>query len=341
MKTKDKVGFLVAGLGNIAVGSVLPAFAHCRRAELVALVSRDKRKASRLAQKFRVKASYSSDEYAECLRNPDIAAVYVATPPGEHLAVTLLAARAGKHVLCEKPLAATVEQSAEMVKTCREARVLLMTAYRKYFEPACLYLKQLVRSGTLGRIDLIHTSFSELYAPGVSPDWLLHSRLAGGGPLMDLGIYCVNTSRWLVEEDPVQVNGACWTHDKARFREVEEGIVFRMRFPSGLVVQGSATYAAALSSFLYIQGSKGWASLSPAFPFDEQRRFSAKIGKRRFQRTFKVVDEFAVEIDAFAAAIQGERAVEADGLEGHRDMVILNAIYNSARKQNSVMIGYK
>jgi predicted dehydrogenase len=341
MKTREKVGFAVVGLGSIAVGAVLPALAHSKRAQLVALVSRDKRKASRLAKKFSAKAAHSCDEFAQCLRNPEIVAVYVATPPGEHLVFAAQAAAAGKHVLCEKPLGATVEQSAEIVKACRDAGVLLMTAYRKYFEPSSLYLKQLIRSGALGRIDIIHTSFSELHTPGISVDWLLDSRLAGGGPLMDLGIYCVNTTRWLVDEDPVEVTASSWSHDKARFHQVEEGIVFRMRFPSGLVVQGSSTYGAALSSFLYLQGTKGWASLSPAFTFDEERHFSAKIGKHRYQRVFKVVDEFALEIDAFAAAVQARRPAEADGLQGHRDMVILNAIYDSARKQESVMIGYQ
>ncbi len=341
MKAKGRVGFAVVGLGNIAMGSVLPAFAHTKSAKLIALVSRDKKKAARLAKKFSAKASFSADEYTAFLRNPDIAAVYIATPPGEHLAFAIQAARAGKHILCEKPLAATVEQSAELVKACCDAGVLLMTAYRKYFEPGCLYLKQLIRGGALGRIDVIHTSFSELHIPSASLDWLLDSRLAGGGPLMDLGVYCVNTSRWLVDEDPAEVSAVSWSHDQARFRQVEEGVAFRMRFPSGLVVQGSSTYSAVLSSFLYIQGAKGWASLSPAFPFDEERRLSAKIGKRRFQRTFKVVDEFALEIDAFAAAIQGKRAVEPDGLQGHRDMVILNAIYESARKQESVAIRYE
>jgi predicted dehydrogenase len=341
MKADAKVGFAVVGLGAISTGSVLPAFAHSKRAKLVALVSRDKKKASRLAKRFSATVHYSSDEFENCLANPSVAAVYVATPPGEHLAWAVQAARAGKHVLCEKPLAATADQSAQMVRACREAGVLLMTAYRKYFEPSCLHLKQLIRKGALGRLDVIHTAFSELHVPGRSPDWLLDARLGGGGPLMDLGIYCVNTTRWLVDEDPVTANAVAWRHDQPRFRQVEEGISFRLNFPSGLVVQGSSTYSAALSSFVYIQGSKGWASLSPAFPFDEERRLSAKIGGQRLQRTFKIIDEFALEIDAFAAAIQQRRPIEPDGAQGHRDMTILDAIYESSRKREPVAIRYE
>lgn len=341
MKANAKVGFAVVGLGAIATGSVLPAFAHSKRAKLVALVSRDKKKASRLAKQFSATTHYSSDEFENCLANPDIAAVYVATPPGEHLAWTIQAARAGKHVLCEKPLAATLEQSAQMVKACREDGVLLMTAYRKYFEPSCLHLKQLIRKGSLGRLDVIHTAFSELHLPGRSPDWLLDARLAGGGPLMDLGVYCVNTTRWLVDEDPVTASAVAWRRDQSRFHQVEEGVSFRLNFPSGLVVQGSSTYAAALSSFVYVQGSRGWASLSPAFPFDEERHLSAKIGGRRLQRTFKIIDEFALELDAFAAAIRQRRPIEPDGAQGHRDMIILDAIYESSRKKEPVAIRYE
>jgi predicted dehydrogenase len=244
-------------------------------------------------------------------------------------------------VLCEKPLAATVEQSLEMVETCARAGTLLMTAYRKYFEPSSLYLKQLVQGGDLGRIDLIHTSFSELPMPPSCPVWLFDPHLAGGGPLMDLGIYCVNTSRWLVEEDPVEVDAQSWRHDTVRFREVEEGISFRMHFPSELLVQGASTYAAAPSSFIYIQGTKGWVLLTPAFPFEEERSVMGKIAGRRVERRFKVVDEFAPQIDAFAASIQGGPPVAADGMQGHRDMIILHAIYQSAKERKPVVVRYE
>ena len=241
MAVGKRIGFAVVGLGKIAQGSVLPAYANSRHAKLVALVSRDRKKATRLARKFGADAVYSSDEYAECLANSEVSALYIATPPGDHAHLTIAAAQAGKHVLCEKPMAATSQQSAAMVEACRKNGVLLMTAYRKYYEPGTLYLKQLIQSGKLGRIDVIHTAFSELYSPAVSQSWLVDPKLAGGGPLMDLGVYCVNTSRWLVDENPSEASAQSWVHDAAKFQEVEEGISFRLRFPSGLVVDGSST----------------------------------------------------------------------------------------------------
>jgi len=340
MAGSKKIGFAVVGLGSIAKSSVLPAFARCKRARLVALVGRDKEAAKSLAKKFKVKMAYGSGELAECLANPEISALYIATPPGEHLALAVEAAKAGKHVLCEKPLAATVAQAEEIVEACRRHGVRLMTAYRKYFEPSCVYLKKLLRKGELGRLDVIHTAFSELHTAGVSLDWLLDARLAGGGPLMDLGIYCVNTSRWLAGEDPVEVTAQEWRNDTARYREVEEGISFRLNFPSGLVVNASTSYGAAISSFIFIQGTKGWISLAPAFPFDEERHLTGKIKGRYFEKTFKIVDEFAPEIDAFSEAILKKRPLEADGEQGLRDLKITRAIYEAAKSKQSVAIEY-
>jgi predicted dehydrogenase len=340
MVVARKIGYAVVGLGNIARNSILPAFSNCRRAKLVALVSRDKKKAAALRVKFKAAISYTTKDYEACLANPEISAVYIATPPGEHEEFTVRAAEAGKHVLCEKPLAATVAQSERMVEACRQQGVLLMTAYRKYFEPAALCLKSLVRNGSLGRIDMIHTSFSELFTPGVSSAWLLDPALAGGGPMMDLGVYCVNTSRWLAGEDPVEAVAQSWRHDTQRFKDVEEGVTFRLKFPSGLVVQGSSTYGAAMSSFIFVQGTNGWVSLSPAYPFEDERRVTGKIAGRSVERRFKALDEFALEIDAFALAIQKKKSVEPDGIQGHRDMIILQAIYESARNGQPVAIKY-
>lgn len=340
MPMAKKIGYAVVGLGLLARNSILPAFAKCKKAKLAALVSRDEKKAAQLRSKYKAAYSYSTGDFGECLANPDVSVVYIVTPPGEHEAFTVRTARAGKHVLCEKPLAASVAQSARMVEACRRHGVQLMTAYRKYFEPASVYLKSLVRKGALGRIDMIHTSFSERFVPGVSQEWLLDPKLAGGGPLMDLGVYCVNTSRWLVDEDPIEAVAASWRHDTKTFKEVEEGMSFRLHFRSGLVVQGSSTYSAAMSSFIFVQGSKGWASLSPAFPFEVERLVAGKIGQRNVGRRFRPIDEFALEMDAFADAIQKKRDIEPDGLQGHRDMIILRAIYASAESGRPVTIDY-
>jgi predicted dehydrogenase len=340
MTAEEKIGFAVVGLGNIAKSSVLPAFAHAKRANLVALVGRNISVAKDLARRFNLSKAYVAEEFAACVASPEVDAVYIATPQGSHLHYATIAARAGKHILCEKPLAATLQDSARMVKICGQHGVQLMTAYRKHFEPSALYLKQVVASGQMGRIDAIHCSFSELHVAGTSPAWMLDKKEAGGGPLMDLGVYCINTTRWLVDEDPWQVSAISWRHNKHRFRSVEEGIAFRLHFPSGLLVHGNSTYSAAISSFLFLQGSKGWLSLAPAFPFDEERHLIGKIGGKLFTKKFPIVDEFAPEIDVLASAIQNRHPVQPDGAQGHRDMAILAAIYESAKKRKVIVVRY-
>ncbi len=340
MAATKKLGIAVVGLGKIADEAVLPGFRHTKNAKLVAVVSRDAAKAKRIAKKFGAKSYYQSDDFSSCLLNPAVDAIYIATPPGNHLKVTQAAVAAGKHILCEKPLAATTTQSAEMVAVCKRAGVTLMTAYRKYFEPSSLALKKLIASGKLGKLDAIHTSFSENYRPGISQPWLVDLELAGGGPLMDLGIYCINSGRWLAGEDPVEVDAESWRRDDTTFHQVEEGISFRAKFPGGLLLQGNSTFSAELSSFIYVQGTAGWAMLTPAFTFHEPRLLSWSVKGRITTRKFPVLDEFALEIDAFADAVQRGKTPEPDGEQGHRDVIIAAAIYESARLGQPVRIDY-
>jgi predicted dehydrogenase len=335
------VGYAVVGLGAISQQAILPAFGHSQNARLVAVVSGDKEKAKHLAQQFQAKGQYSYDEYPECLKNPEVEAVYIATPPGEHEKYTVLAARAKKHVLCEKPLAATVAECRRMLRACRGNAVQFMTAYRKYFEPGSVALKKLITGGELGRVDIIHAAFTEFRPAGdSSPAWLFNPKLSGGGPLMDIGIYCVNTSRWLVDEDPIRATAVRWSHDRQRFKQVEEGIAFRLNFPSGVVLQGTASWGSALASFVQVHGEKGWACLSPAFAFEEERRLTGKIAGKWFEREFTAIDEFALELDSFANCIRENRHPEPDGEQGMRDIVILDAIYRAAKQRQPVAIRY-
>jgi predicted dehydrogenase len=337
-----RVGYAVVGLGSISQVAVLPAFAHSKKAKLVAVVSGDKKKAGKLADQFKASQAFEYEELATCFRNPAVEAVYIATPPGEHEKYAVAAAKAGIHVLCEKPLAATVKQARNMVETCRRNKVQFMTAYRKYFEASSVKLKNMISKGELGRIDVIHTLFSELRPFGdSSPSWLFSRKLCGGGPLTDLGVYCLNTCRWLVDEDPIAASGAVsWVRDRRRYKQVEEGISFRLDFRSGLVLQGTAAYSAAFSSFVHVHGEKGWAELAPAFAFEEERRLSGKIAGRWFAKTFKPIDEFALELDYFSECIREHRKPEPDGEQGLRDIIIIDAIYQAAKKGGTVKINY-
>ena len=299
----------------------------------MALVSGDRAKARKLARKFGAREVYTYEEYEACLAHPAVEAVYLASPNGSHCEQTLRAAAAGKHVLCEKPMANTVEDCRKMLRACRLHRVRLMIAYRKYFEPASLALKRLVTEGKLGRLRLIHSAFTIYLPPGKKTGWRFDPALAGGGALPDVGVYCVNTARWLTGLNPVEAEAYAWITDPTRFSEIiDENLAFRLNFPGGLVLQGSASFGAAQSSFLRVHGEKGWAALDPAFTWDEERRLFGKLGGRWFEKKFALLDEFALELDAFAHCIRTGRHPEPNGLEGMTDVAVMAAIYQSARE---------
>lgn len=339
MTRSRRIGYAVVGLGGIAQRAVLPAFRQSRRAKLVALVSGDERKAKRLARKFGARDTYTYDSYDRCLANPAVEAVYLASPNGCHAEQALRAAAAGKHVLCEKPMANTVEDCQRMIEACNRHRVRLMIAYRKYFEPASLALKKLVTSGKLGRLRVIHSAFTILFRPGKGEGWRFDPVLAGGGALPDLGVYCINTVRWLTGLDPVEADAYAWITDPGRFNEtIDQHVAFRLNFPGGLVLNATASFGAAQAAFLHVHGERGWAALDPAYAFDEERRLFGKIGGRWFEKKFPVMDEFALELDAFAECIVNQEDPAPDGIQGLRDVAVMQAIYQAARARYSVPV---
>jgi predicted dehydrogenase len=336
MERPKRVGYAVVGLGHIAEHAVLPGFRHARKSRLMALVSSDAQKAQRLAKKFGAPTHCTYDRFEECLRNSEIQAVYIATNNSTHLEFTRRAAALGKNVLCEKPLANTAEECRQMLDACRKADVKLMTAYRKYFEPSSVALKKLVDSKKLGRLKLIHSAFT-FNLPGYQV-WHLKRELAGGGSLWDVGVYCVNAVRWLTGLEPVEAAGYSWSADPERFQEVDESIAFQLKFPDGLFVQASSSFAAAKASFLQIHGEKGWAAADPAFAYNEEKRLFGQIGEKWFGKVYPPSEEFHLELDHLADCISRNREPEPDGVTGLRDVVVMEAIYQAAKSGRPVAI---
>ncbi len=339
MAATKPVGYAVIGLGGFAQRAVLPGFRDAKKAKLVALVSSDRAKAKRLAKKFSAEAVYTYEELPDCLAQPQIEAVYIATNNGSHAQYAVQAANAGKHVLCEKPMANSVDECREMVEACRAAGVRLMIAYRKYFEPAALELKKLIKTGKLGRLKYIHSAFGiEIRGRGIGDNWHLNAKLAGGGSLPDVGVYCVNTIRWLVGKDPFEVSAYQWATDRKTFSQVDENISFRLDFPDGIVAQATSSFAAAESSFVHVNGEKGWAALNPAFQWDLERCLFGQIGGRWFEKKFKLLNELALELDALADSARRRRDPEPNGVEGMKDVAVMDAIYQSAREGRTLPV---
>jgi predicted dehydrogenase len=333
-----RIGYAVVGMGSIAEISVLPAFRNNKKSELMALVSHDKSRAQELGAKFGVKHCYAYENYDECLSQPGVDAVFITSVNDAHAEQAIRAAKAGKHVLCEKPMATSVEDCRRMVEACRANSVRLMIAYRKYFEPGSVALKKLASTGKLGRLRHMFSSYTEFVDPGKAKTWQLNQKLAGGGSLMDIGIYCVNAMRWVAGSAPIDATAYSWNDAPKRFSEVEDNIAFRLTHPDGLVCQGTSSYSSMAASFLQVHGEEGWAALNPAFAFEEERRLFGKIRGRWFDQKFKVIDEFTLELNAFAESIHAGRDPEPDGMEGLRDLATIEAIYRSAREKRTVPI---
>jgi predicted dehydrogenase len=323
------LGYAVVGIGSLAMGEILPALRITKRSRLVALVSGHPAKARHFARLYGSpeKNIYNYENYDEIASNPEIDVVYVVLPNSMHAEYTIRAAQAGKHVLCEKPMATTVKDAEEMVAACRRAQRRLMVAYRLRYEAYNLAAMKLCREKAFGQIKMIDTEFG--FVIGDPTQWRLKHTMAGGGSLMDIGIYCLQAARYLTGEEPASVYAEQWSSDPEKFKEVEENIAFMLRFPSGVIANCYSSYGVDGVDRYRVAGTEGWLEMDPAYVYEGLVQRVYKEGKTTVT-TPSAWDQFATEMDAFSEAIQQDRDVTTPGEEGVRDMKILMSCYDSA-----------
>jgi predicted dehydrogenase len=310
----------------------MPACKMSQHSQVVALVSGHRDKAEKTAAEYNVPAKniYSYGNYDDIAGNKDIDAVYIALPNSMHAEYSIRAANAGKHVLSEKPMATTVHDAQAMIDACRAADKKLMIAYRCQYEPTNLHAVQLIRDGKLGKIQAISSANGFNIKPG---EWRLDRKLAGGGPLMDMGVYSLNACRYLTGEDPVHIEGCTSViDDDGRFRTVEENASWTMKFPSGVVASCTTTYGANMPGFYRVYGTKGILHAEPAFSYEGiQLKAEVEGGEAIDDRAAtKDPSQFLAEADDFAQCILENRQPKANGEEGLKDMKFMEAIYKSA-----------
>lgn len=332
-----QLGYAVVGIGQLTKGQILPALTKTRRSRLTALVSGDPDKARHYARLYDVpeKNIYNYQNYDQMASNPAIDVVYVVLPNSMHAEYTLRAARAGKHVLSEKPMATSVKDAERMIEACREARRRLMVAYRLQYEPYTLNSIRVCREKNLGQLKMIDAEFS--FPIGDPTQWRLKRDLAGGGSLMDIGIYCLQAARMLTGEEPASVFARSWSSDPVKFKEVEESIAFMLTFPSGAIANCYSCYGSGPMNRFRAGGSDGWVEMEPAYIYSQLVQRVYRDGKITATMP-STGDQFAAEIDAFSEAIQQERDVRTPGEEGLRDMKIMMACYESAREGKNIAL---
>ena len=336
-----KIGYCIVGLGRISMDQFMPGVRISQHSKIVAFVSGHRPKAERVADQYGVShnAIYNYENYDTIRNNPEIDAVYIALPNGMHAEYTIRAAKAGKHVLCEKPMANTVEECEQMIAACKQANRKLMIAYRCRYEPTNLKAIELVRQGYAGKVLAINSSNGFNIRAG---EWRLNKKLAGGGPLFDVGIYSIQASRYLTGEDPaeVQAYSSVIDHD-GRFTEVEENVVWNFRFPSGILASCATTYGSNfIGAYARVVGTKGMLELNPAFGY-EGLRLTGKADSAQpvdIDYHIRAPKQFAVEADYFARCITENKQPKTDGEEGLRDQRLMAAIYQSCAEERSVKL---
>jgi glucose-fructose oxidoreductase len=326
---KGVVRYAVVGLGHIAQVAVLPAFAHAKKnSRLVALFSDDKVKRQELEKKYKVPQVASYEDYDRMLAEGIIDAVYIALPNSMHLDFAVRAAKAGVHVLCEKPLTSTARDSEKVIAACEKYRVKLMTAYRLHFEKSNLEAIKIVRSGKLGELRYFNSIFS---MQANDPNIRLKKKM-GGGPLHDLGVYCINAARYLFGDEPTEVIGVTATGRDPRFREVPEMVSATLRFPGEKIATFVCSFGAADASICHVVGTKGRIELRNAYEYVEPIELQTTIKDKETKREFQTRDQFAPELLYFSDCVLKNKKPEPSGEEGLADVRVVEVLYQSAER---------
>jgi predicted dehydrogenase len=332
-QTPRKLGVALVGLGNYSTLQLAPALQETKHCKLAGIVTGSPDKAKTWAEKYTIpqKNIYTYDTFDKIKDNPDIDIVYVVLPNAMHAEYTIRAARAGKHVICEKPMALSVKDAEAMIDACKKANKLLSVGYRLYFEPHHLEARRLGVEKVYGKVKMVETSLG--FSMANPNSWRLDKKLGGGGAIVDLGLYAIQGARRVIGEEPVTVQAQAFTIDKNIFKGIPETVFWQMEFPGGALSNSSTTYTSYVDR-LYATAQKGWFSLSPAF-----NAIGTKGQTKDGEMTFKTnAYQQTAQMDDFASCILHNRQSVVSGEEGLKDVRILEAIFQSIESRQAVRV---
>ena len=323
----------IMGLGSYGT-RVADAMQSCTKAKLTGVVSGTPSKIKDWQQKYKIqeKNCYNYETFDQLKNNPDIDAVYVTTPNGLHHDQVIRVAQAGKHVICEKPMAINAKEGQEMVDACKKANVKLLVGYRMHFEPKTLEIIRMRKEGEFGKI-LFFQGLSG-FRIGDPTQWRLNRKLSGGGAMMDIGIYSINGSRYMIGEEPIWVTAQETKTDYEKFKEgIDETIQFQLAFPGGAVASCLSTYSMNNLDSFFLDGEKGFAELKPATGYGP-----IKGRTHKGELDYPHVTHQTVQMDEMAEIILNGKqpVVPVNGEEGVKDLKIIDAIFLAAKTGNKV-----
>lgn len=325
----------IMGLGSYGT-RVAEAMQACNKAKLVGVISGTPSKISAWQAKYNIPAKncYNYENFDEIKNNPDIDAVYIITPNALHKEQAIRVAKAGKHVICEKPMALNAKEGKEMVEACKNANVKLLVGYRMHFEPKTLQIIRMRQAGDFGKV-LFFQGLSG-FRIGDPTQWRINKALSGGGSLMDIGIYALNGARYMIGEEPVWVTAQETKTDPVKFKEgVDETIQFQLGFPGGAVASCLSSYAMNGLDRFFLNGEKGFAEMQPAHGYGP---IKAKTNKGELD--FAHVTHQTVQMDEMAGIILEGRqpTLPVDGEEGLKDLKIIDAIYAAVKSGKKIKL---
>ena len=334
---KKKVGYAIMGLGTLALEQILPAFKLCEHSRPVALVSGHPDKAKKIAAAHGIseKSIYSYDTYDQIKDNADVDIIYNVLPNHLHAEYTVRGFKAAKHVLCEKPMAPTAKECEAMIAAGKEAGKKLMIAYRLHYEPYNLKAIELLRSGSFGKIKFIEAQNSQnTYAPNIRL-----SNETAGGPLGDVGIYCLNAARYLTGEEPTEVSGTL--HQPAnsdRFHDVAESVLFTLKFPSGAMATCACGFGTGRTDRFRVSCDKGYVQLDPAFGYEGQT-LTTSLDSTESKIQVPRANHFTAEMDHFSRSILDDQPLNrSTGEEGLQDIRIIETIKRAIREGKTLKV---
>jgi predicted dehydrogenase len=335
--SKRRVRYAVVGAGNIAQVAVLPAFAHAREnSELVAIISGDPMKREELSKRYHLERAEGYANLEEVIAQARIDAVYIASDNAHHRELTERSARAGAHVLCEKPMATRVADGEAMLETTQACGVKLMIAYRLHFEEANLRAAQLLEEQRIGEPKI----FTGVFTQQVRPRDIRTRSETGGGALLDLGIYPINAARNLFRDEPVEVTAVIPASSDERFKGVDETTCVILRFPRGQMAQLTVSLGASSHSSYSVIGSHGELRVEPAYDYATDLVHHLTVHGHVTRRAFAKRDQFAPELVYFSRCILEDQDPEPSGEEGIADLRVIEAAFESARTGQAVRLPY-